>query len=290
MNASRRRGVVVWNGKFFLVVATALALGACSQSKPRDDVPVSIVATDSGYVVPDTLHEGLNHIVFENHGSTIHECMFIRLPDGLEPDEYLAAVRAGSDFPEGAVDCSGPGLTSPLQRVELWVSLAPGRYLLACWFLNHLTRMAPHTIVVDGAPQVPGTPPREDVTVKLVDFRFELDGPIRRGMQTIRVETVGPSMHEIDIFRLDGGRNLADLRAWYAARLQDGGPATLMGGVLDSHEIPHVVWLRREFTVGHYVMWCGMPMIQSGNVAEADSAAHVTHADAGMVLEFDVEL
>jgi hypothetical protein len=272
-----------------IIAAVAIAITACSNSERRDDDSVLIIATDSGYVAPDTLHEGLNHIVYENHGSIIHECMFIRLPDGLEPEEYLDAVRAGYDFPEGAIDCSGPGLTSPLQRVELWFSLEPGRYLLACWFRNDLTTRTPRTIIVHGSPQSPVTPPHEDAAVKLVDFRFELTGRIKSGLQTIRVETAGPSMHEVDIFRLDGGRKLDELRAWYAKK-EGPAPATLMSGVLDSHEIPRVVWLRRQFTVGHYVMWCDMPMIQKGNEADAGAAAHVTHADAGMIMEFEVEM
>lgn len=56
-------------------------------------------------------------------------------------------------------------------------------------------------------------PPREDVTLKLVDVRFELSGPVRRGPQVIRIETPGPSMHEADIFRLLPGHDAADAKS-----------------------------------------------------------------------------
>ncbi len=278
--------------RLFVLTAGVLTICACSKSKTGPNVaPVSIVATDSGYIAPDTLHEGLNHIVFENRGSTIHECMFIRLPEGMSATQYLDAVRADYSFPEGAIDCSGPGLTSPLQRCEVWVSLDAGRYLLACWFNKHVTGIAPRTIVVHGTPRVPVTPPREDATLRMVDFRFELIGDIELGEQTIRVETVGPSMHEVDCFRLHGGRKLDEFRAWNTARPRnDAPPAIALGGVLDSHDISRVVWLKRDFTVGHYVLWCAMPMVQSGNEADAGAAANVTHADAGMILEFDVRM
>lgn len=268
------------------VVATACA---CNRGeRAAVDNPVAIIATDSGYVAPDTLHEGLNHIVFENRGTIIHECMFIRLADGMSGEQYLDAVRADYPFPEGAVDCSGAGLTSPAQRVEIWLSLEPGTYLLGCWLRGHLTRTRPHTIVVHGAPPVAVAPPREDAILKLIDFRFELVGAIKLGTQTIRVETVGPSMHEVDCYRLEGGRTVDEVRAWY--KNDQDGPlhATALGGVLDSHDLSRVVWMRRDFTVGHYVMWCSMPMVQSGKESDAGAAAHVTHADAGMVLEFDV--
>ncbi|HXV13493.1 MAG TPA: hypothetical protein VEC56_04750 [Candidatus Krumholzibacteria bacterium] len=276
--------------KLALAVLGGLVMGACSASKRVDTEPaaVHIVATDSGYVAPDTLHEGLNHLVFENRGTTIHECMFVRLPDGMSARAYLDAVEAGYAFPEGAIDCSGPGLTSPMQRFELWVPLEAGTYLLACWFTGHLTTTEPRTVVVHGAPRVAVTPPREDVTLKLIDFRFELIGEIETGPQTIRVEAAGPSMHEVDIFHLQEGRSVDVVRAWYASHQRGSLPATLMGGVLDSHEIPSEVWLRREFAAGRHVLWCGMPMIQSGKESDAGAAADVSHADAGMVLEFDV--
>ena len=46
--------------------------------------------------------------------------------------------------------------------------------------------------------------------------------------------------------------------------------------------------LRRDFTMGHYVLWCGMPMVQAGKESDAGAAAEVSHAHAGMVLEFEV--
>jgi hypothetical protein len=115
-----------------------------------------------------------------------------------------------------------------------------------------------------------------------------LTGEIETGPQTIRVEAAGPSMHEVDIFHLEEGRSVDVVRAWYASHQRGPLAATLMGGVLDSHDVSRVVWLRRDFTAGRYVLWCGMPMIQSGKESDAGAAADVSHADAGMVLEFEV--
>ncbi len=276
-----------------LRTAIAFAVAAACACSNRADVAshddaTRIVATDSGYVAPDTLHEGLNHIVFENRGTTIHECGFIRLPDGMDAHAYVQLVKDGYLFPEGAMDCSGPGLTSPTERVEMWVPLEAGTYLLACWFRTHVASVPPMTIVVYGAPDRPVVPPAEDVTLELVDFRFQLTGEIERGVQTIRIQNAGPSMHEVDCFRLDGGRTVDELRRWMTANKDGSVHATAMGGALDSHDLSRVVWLRRTFTVGHYVLWCGMPMMQSGNEAEMGASADVTHAHAGMVLEFEV--
>jgi len=65
---------------------------------------------------PAVLAAGIGHIVFENHGSEIHEGMLVRLPKGMSPDDFQAAVRKGSLFPEDAQDYSGPGLMSPEKK------------------------------------------------------------------------------------------------------------------------------------------------------------------------------
>jgi hypothetical protein len=57
-----------------------------------------------------------------------------------------------------------------------------------------------------------------------------------------------------------------------------------LGDALDSHDLKHKVWLRHNFTPGRYVLHCEMPMSAD---AKAGSA-YATHADAGMVMEFQI--
>jgi len=277
--------------KSTLLVLAVAALVACSKSsvkKPSADDAVTIVATDSGFTLPDTLHSGLNHFVYENHGKEIHECQFIHLPEGMTPAQYVAQAKSGIAFPEGAKDCSGAGLSSPGERVEVWVPLEEGRYMIGCWMGNHMQTQRPVSFIVHGTAAKPVEPPHEDVTVRLIDFRFELTGPLKRGEQTLRYETVGPSMHEADIFRLDDGRTTQDVRAWFKSQERNPVPGMVSGGCLDSHDIKRVIWVRRTFTPGRYVFWCDMPMIQTATPTDT-TVAHVTHADAGMVKEFTID-
>jgi len=250
------------------------------------DTPFTIVATDSGFTLPDTLHSGLNHFIYENRGRQIHECMFIRLPDGMSLSRYVSLATGGIAFPEGALDCSGVGLTSPGERVEAWVPLEEGRYMIGCWNSDHMETRRPVGVIVHGAPSRPVEPPHEDITVRMVDFRYEVVGALKSGEQTIRFETVGPSMHETDILRLDEGRGVADARAWFENQ-ELPAPGTFLGGCLDSHDLKRVVWTRRTFPRGHFLLWCDMPMIQT---AQGDTtAAHVNHSDAGMVKELTID-
>lgn len=245
-----------------------------------------IVATDGIFDAPHRLSAGLRHIVFENHGTSQHEAQLIRLPDGMTPAAYFAAVKAGTTFPEGALDYSGAGLTAPGESVEIWLRVDPGNYMVICWNGKHVRPAHMLTVVADGAPDDPA--PKEDVVLRLIDYRFEFDRAIQKGTRVIRVETPGPSMHEVDIFRMRNDATLADLERWYkeedhALPHAQPTPADAMGGLSDRHDIHGVGWLRRDFAPGRYVFTCHLPMPSSGN-----GAPQVSHADVGMIREIVV--
>ncbi len=272
-----------------LPAAVALSsLGACTRGEGEATSPPSeirITATDGGFESPDSVPAGLVHVIFENHGSTIHEVMFVRLPEGMDAENYLSAVRSGTSFPKGALDYSGPGLTSPRGHVEQWLRLEPGRYLLACWFRGHLKTDPARTLTVaSSSAREEVLPPSENVVLRLVDFRFLVEGELASGPQVVRVEAMGPSLHEVDIFRLHQGKTLADVRAWQASGKVGPAPGDAVGGVLDAHRIPTVVWLKATFRPGRYVLWCGMDMELSGTQPRPGA----THADVGMFHEFEI--
>ena len=58
--------------------------------------------------------------------------MLVKLGKGKSVDDYVAAVKGGSLFPEGALDYSGPGLTSPGKTAEMWLRVDPGHYIIIC--------------------------------------------------------------------------------------------------------------------------------------------------------------
>lgn len=197
----------------FRVLMLSLCLISCGcHSKLGLDKspPFRIIATDAGFQAPDVVPAGLRHIVFENHGSQIHEAMLVKLPDGMTPDDYVAAVKAGSLFPKAAQDYSGPGLTSPGETVEVWVKIDPGNYVIICWNDGHAKSTPVHPFTVQYAIS-DDEPPKEDVVLKMIDYRFELNGTLRKGKQVLRIETPGPSMHEVDFFRLHDGKNVDDV-------------------------------------------------------------------------------
>ena len=265
-----------------LAAACLISVGCEKRVAGKQIPPFRIIATENGFEAPAAIVAGIRHIIFENQGSEIHEAMLVRLPVGMSADDYVAAVKGGELFPKGALDYSGPGLTSPGEAAEMWLKVDPGQYLLICW--NHPRTKPVHPFTV-GETMVDNEVPKEDVVVKLLDFKFEIEGNFRKGEQVIRVETPGPAMHEVDFFRLHDGKTVDDLRRW---RKDDGrgpAPADALGGALDSHDLKRVVWLRKNFSPGRYALNCEMP-VEAGATA---FSKNTTHADLGMVREFVIE-
>src|SRR6266571_5260332 len=149
------------------------------------DTPFRIVAKDAGFDAPERVASGMRHIIFENHGSEIHEGMLVKLPQGMSPNDYVVAVKSGALFPKGALDCSGPGLTSPGQKTEMWVRLDPGQYIIICWNDDHARTRSAHPFIVDYTVANDSVP-QDEVVLKLLDFRFEIEGNLHRGVQVIR--------------------------------------------------------------------------------------------------------
>jgi hypothetical protein len=104
-------------------------------------------------------------------------------------------------------------------------------------------------------------------------------------MQIIRIENSGPSMHEMDIFRLHEGKTLADVRRWRKDDGRGSAAADAMGGVLDSHDLKRVIWMRKTFAAGRYILHCEMPEVTNSQPTNRE----ITHADLGMVREIEIE-
>lgn len=257
---------------------------ATSQEGRLDNGAVLITATDDGFESPPCISAGLRHFTFRNTGESLHEVMFIKLPKEMTAEQYVAAVRSGIAFPEGALDYSGLALTSPGQEADFWLRLDPGNYILFCWFKGHSADLPAHELLVVDDNVTDNTPPQADVVVKLVDFRFDVIGEFKAGSQIVRFDTPGPSMHEADIFRFNDGLDRSDLEQWYESGRE--GPAPISGhsGVLDSHIVGGTVWVKTELPGGRYILWCNLPM----STAPDAPGSEITHAMVGMTHHFEI--
>ena len=92
-------------------------------------------------------------------------------------------------------------------------------------------------------------------------------------------------MHEVDFWRLHEDGTVAAVKAWYKQEGEATPPGQALGGVLDSHTLGKSVWFKREFAPGRYVLHCVMPMSMEAKAGNK----FATHADAGMVSEFEIK-
>jgi hypothetical protein len=68
----------------------------------------------------------------------------------------------------------------------------PGQYIIICWNKDHDKSTPVHSFTVEQIGAADDRPPKEDVVMKLFDYRFELDRALHKGVQVIRVETPVP--------------------------------------------------------------------------------------------------
>ena len=61
-------------------------------------------------------------------------------------------------------------------------------------------------------------------------------------------------------------------------------PVVALGGIVDSHDLTHQVWRRKNFTPRRYVLGCEMPMSTDAK----SGTGYATHTDAGMLLAFEI--
>src|SRR4030095_4136946 len=105
-----------------VLIAAGLCLGTVCcrpQAGAKERASFHIIATDAAFEAPNNVPAGLRHILFENHGTEIHESMLVKLAPGVSAEDYVAQVKKGQLFPIGGSDYSGPALTSPRARGEV---------------------------------------------------------------------------------------------------------------------------------------------------------------------------
>ena len=114
------------------------------------------------------------------------------------------------------------------------------------------------------------------VTVTATDFAFEAPAEVPAGLTTFRLVNRGPSLHHIQLIRLDSGKTVAD----FEAALKKGGPPprwVVMAGGPNPPEVGQTTSATVPLQPGTYVMLCFVP--------DADGTPHVMK---GMMKAFTV--
>jgi hypothetical protein len=247
---------------------------------------VSIVTNSMDIVMSDTLHSGLNHLVYENKSNMVHLLLFNKVPDSISLVDYHSQltkpfqdlmdainnnVEPPNNFPEwlpAMVNTGGVGLISPGLRAESYVNFPPGNYVVECYIksdgvFHSSTGMLKQLRVIEKSTQQ--LPPQETLGIKLSPEGIALDGelPKTSGQVVFRVDYGETKLFEnftrpdVNLARVTDENNLDSLEDYMDWRKPNGmtieAPVTFLGGVQEMPE-GNVSYFSANLEPGKYVL------------------------------------
>jgi hypothetical protein len=261
---------------------------------------VALTATEYAIQAPDTIPAGWTTFRLANLGEEVHYGHIVRLEPGRTVPElveaYAEAIRTSGPRPKWVTRFGGPGGTAPGDTSSVTQYLEPGSYVWICPVEDasgapHFGKGESRPFVVHAAGPAAASraaAPVADMVVRLLDFSFELETPIRAGRHTVRVENAGVEPHDLVLLKLAPGRTAEDVRTWLnpeRARRPDqaeepppsletlgmgaGGIAAIAPGMESYFEA--------DFTAGEYVLVC--------MATAPDGRSHIEH---GMIRQVSV--
>jgi hypothetical protein len=131
-----------------------------------------------------------------------------------------------------------------------------------------------------GPPRSGDTPapsvPEPTVSLRLLDYSFQLSAPLKAGRHMILVENVGADYHHVLLFRLTPGKTIQDFDAWLQKNMEGEAPSVYVGAMAELSAGANASF-EVELTAGDYVLAC----VITGR-------DEVSHAVKGMIQQIRV--
>jgi hypothetical protein len=237
-----------------------------AQTRAAGPPVVTITATDYAYEAPDTVPAGVTVFRLVNHGDQPHAATIVRLEAGKTLSDYMEAYReahrTGSARPAWASFRGGP-IASMHGEGNVTLHLEPGNYAWVCFVPGpdgapHLLKHnQAHAFVV--RPRTGDTPaptaPKPTVSLRMLDYSFQLSAPLEAGRHTIRVENGGADYHHVLLFKLRPDKIMQDFRAWLQKDMQGEAPSTYVGAMAELSTGADG-YFEVDLTAGEYVLVC----------------------------------
>lgn len=242
---------------------TAVAPSA-SSSMPN---VVTVHGTDFTFSsAPDSIPAGMTTFDLVNDGHVPHHLVVVRLDSGktitdLKAEFSKPVTPAAWVSFQGGPNAGEPGTTS-----NATLDLQPGSYVMMCLVdmpggVPHFAKgmIRPFTVTAATGPLAPA--PSSDVSIKLVDYTFDLSTPLTAGHHTFAVSNAGPQVHEVELVQLAAGKTVDDLLKWI---MKPAGPppGSLIGGVAPFRNTTN--YFSADLTAGTYAMICFVPDAKDG--------------------------
>ncbi len=215
-----------------LFVAFVAVLSGCrtEQDAPPQNLAsaapnvVELSTADYKFRAPDTITAGWTTFRFANNGDDIHYAHIVRLDSGRTVSElvdaYALAIRTSGPRPAWVKRFGGPGGAAPGGSSNVTQYLEPGSYVWLCPVEDssgtpHFSKGEFTTFVVRAAsPDVAAqsAAPAASARIRLTDFSFMVEAPIKAGPHTISVENAGMEPHDLVMLKLAEGKTLEEVR------------------------------------------------------------------------------
>lgn len=290
-----------------IALASLVACKGGGEARPADSTApvaanvVSLSATEYAISAPDSIAAGWTTFHLANHGQQVHYGHIVRLDDGRTPQDlvgaYLDAIRKSAPRPAWVKRFGGPGGTAPGDSSNVTQQLEPGSYVWICpvedstgtphFAKGEVKPFVVHAVAGDAAGRA--GPPKSDAAIRLSDFAFAVEAPLKPGRHTIRVENAGAEPHDLSLMKLAPGRTIDELRDWMnperARRRHDAKapppPLEAIGSVAGGIAVisPGMsAYFDTTLTPGDYVLFC--------MATAPDGRSHIEH---GMMQQIKVE-
>lgn len=253
---------------------------------------VSLSATEYAISAPDSIPAGWTTFRLANRGGEVHYGHIVSLDSGrTQPDlvtAYLEAIRTSGPRPAWVKRFGGPGGTAPGDSSNVTQHLEPGSYIWICpveddsgsphFAKGEVKQFVVYAVAQDAA--APTAAPAADAAIRLTDFAFAFEPPLKAGRHTIRVENAGSEPHDVGLLKLAPGRTIEEVQAWLnpeRARRSDDAkepPPPLetigsVGGGIAAIAPGMSAYFETDLTPGDYVLFC--------MVTAPDGRSHIEH-------------
>lgn len=220
-----------------------------------------IVAYDKGFDAPSQVDAGLVNVRLFNRSAATQHIAILKV-DRLDRVASIAEYLRSGDWNVPWISrMGGPESSTPGGVSSVSMMLDAGRYVVAQLPVAPtrggplvLTEVQELAVIrrADGAGAT--ALPATEVTLRMNEWGFALEGPLVAGRRTLRVENAGQFEHQVSIVRLLPGRTFDQVVRW-AERPTGPSPYEAVGGTTNV-ERGRAVNVTVDLMPGDYALLC----------------------------------
>lgn len=256
--------------------------GRAPEGSLANPVEITVTAREYAFEAPTTVPSGYVKLRMINRGREPHHVQLVRLAPGKTFADFQQAMRNPGPPPPWVLMVGGPGAADPGGEANAATYMPAGEYVLLCFVpapdgQPHVMKGMARPLTATAGKRPTGSAPKADLTVRLVDYGFDVSGPIRRGRRTIAVWTDAPQPHEVILVRLNAG--VTPGQFLQAIEHPTGPPPGSFVGGVSALAPRERAYFTANLQPGKYTLVCFVP-------DHKDGKPHILH---GMVREITVE-